>query len=190
MTDMKKRTAMMAILALVVAFAMAFVLAGCGSSSSEEAATEAETATQETEAATEDAEAATEDAATATEETEAAAPATLQEYFEQNPDLYQQFKDGFQQGFTSGLGETDIDITADLEVIDNEVAMKVNYGVALDESQIAEAKPVMDEQLAANEGQMSSMIDEMEAEAGVSPITISIGYYDANGTEITKYVFE
>ncbi|MBO4364782.1 MAG: hypothetical protein J5804_00630, partial [Eggerthellaceae bacterium] len=174
MTDTKKRSLLLAITVALVSLAMAVLLAGCGSSDTKEDTTAdtTDTAVETTEDSTSaldtvtntdstDATADTNaDANANTEETTPAADMTLEEWFDANPSEFQTMQDSFQQGFTSGLGDSDISAEATLEAEGNELVCKVTIGMEMTDDQIAAASEAMQPELVDYESSIKDLLSE------------------------------
>lgn len=123
------------------------------------------------------------------ESANAEASLTLEEYFNQNPSVYEQMLESFQQGFTSGSDES-VPMTATLEAHDNTMACRVVFDLSFDDDMVSAAQDAMNSELDGYDETMTALASQLEESTGCGPITITLGYYDRDGKTILERTYE
>lgn len=124
-----------------------------------------------------------------TEGASAEASLTLEEYFNQNPNVYEQILESFQQGFISGSDES-VPMTATLEAHDNTMVCRVVFDLSFDDDMVSAAQDDMSGEMDGYEETMTALISQLEESTGCSPIAITLSYYDKDGKTILEHTYE
>ena len=177
-----------------MALCTACLFVSCGSSdaSSDQTAEESQNAAETGGAAADDTSSEPSEAVDAPSD-ESGEPAqatlTLEEYFNQNPSVYEQMLESFEQGFANGSSES-VPMTATLEAHDNAMVCRVVVDSSFDDDMVSAAQEAMDSEMDGYEGSMTALVSQMEESTGCSPITITLGYYDRDGKAILERTYE
>lgn len=185
-----------------MALCLACLLASCGSSdaSNDQTAGDAQRAAETEEVTVEDTASGQPEAADSQSDgsdepaqesgsANAKASLTLEEYFSQNPRVYEQMLESFQQGFASGSDES-VPMTATLETYDNNMVCRVVIDLSFDADMIAAAQDAMGSEMDGYEETMTALLSQVEESTGCSPVTITVGYYDKDENTILERTYE
>ncbi len=115
-------------------------------------------------------------------------PATLEEYFDANPGEYAMMETAFQEGFSSSL-DSDVSAEATLIITGNDLECRVDIARSFTDEEIAAIQSELENQFDIYTADMQDIIANLEAETGYSPITLTLSYYDQNGTLLGSHTY-